>query len=104
MSYISEEQSADYELKIDEILNELTKICETNKYSFHDEIEENDPPMMYGDLKETLNHWLNNCPPSVMNIELSYVDTIEFLYTGNEKQEDDISKDCYLNRTVLFFL
>ncbi|XP_063707367.1 transcriptional regulator ovo isoform X2 [Culicoides brevitarsis] len=95
MSFIYEQNSADHELKIDEILNELTKICETNKYNFNYDLVESDPIMLYGDLTGIMNHWMQNCPANAINIELCYVETIEFLYTGEKKNEDDIMRDIF---------
>lgn len=87
---------ADYELKIDEILTELTKICEQNKQNAKkNQNRLIEPPMMYGDLYETIDHWVKNRPAGAQNVDLIYVDTIEWLYTGTKSSEKDISKNVF---------
>lgn len=84
--------SADYQIKIDQILVELTKICEQNKRNAIKLETCIEPPVMCGDLNETMSHWVKNRPSDVKNINLIYVDTIEFLYTGGKVEENDISE------------
>uniref|UniRef100_A0A336N3F4 CSON009908 protein n=1 Tax=Culicoides sonorensis TaxID=179676 RepID=A0A336N3F4_CULSO len=98
----------DYEIKIDEILSELTKICdENNKQSDEsvkskmddstskDDVKLIEPPIMYGDIRETVSHWIANCPSHIQNIELIYMDTVEWLYTGDGKTEENIIRDIF---------
>lgn len=58
-------------------------------------MEINDPPLMYADLRQTIDYWVNNYAQVTDDINFFYVDTIEWLYTGQQRNEEDMSKNVF---------